>query len=724
MDTKWKNNKSLKQFISLIIISFCMITVFTKVVILDNHKMYFGKLGFAEYLTRYVNEYKNNLANYFYYTKEKDETVSRLFKEKVEEKNQKLKDYKNSLDDDFNYRITEAEESNNLDKKAKLIYEKTDKLNKYKAENYMLSEDDMKDNINKEIEKGYETSKKNIEKYKNLDYLILNTNSKEYISNLEGTLEEVENKIKILNEKQIEYIFDQNVSDRYNCIIKIKDKEKVYRNGIRENEGDIVNIYIRVHEDIKSGDQIYTASLLYKKLIDVSIMQGIILVISFILIILSLVYIKKKNLWSVCGLFEKNIRKLWIEFRILIIICLYYLGKPNYGWRYDHYNGVLSDSMNIAKFILMAMFILMTIYLIRDIIYCKKNNIKVNSILYKVFLWIKKLYRGKSIGKKFIIIFFGLGIIEIIILYMLDLTFYFTDAVFLSGVRILVFILIYKSLIYLDQIIMDTEKMAKGNLDSGIEEKGKGQLSKLAHNINNLSDGLRESISKEMKSERLKSELITNVSHDLKTPLTSIINYVDLLKKEEDIEVIRDYIGILDRKSQRLKVLIQDLFEVSKASSGALDMNIETIEINSLLKQTLAEFDDKINNSKLDFKIKLQKEKIYVMADGKKTWRVFENLIINILKYSLEDSRVYITLDKEDDYVKIVMKNISSYEMDFNPDEISERFKRADDSRNTEGSGLGLAIAKSFIDLQKGIFNIDIDGDLFKVTIKLPLAKE
>ncbi|SHE40389.1 HAMP domain-containing sensor histidine kinase [Clostridium fallax] len=736
MDIKWKNNKLLKQLLALIILSFCMTFALAEGITLDHSKRYFGEKGFATYLNGYINEFRLNLVNYFYDTKEKDSTINRITKSTFEEQNQKLKDYENSLDDDFDYRIREAENSNNLDQKVNLIHEKNDKLNQYKAENYIKSEKDIRANVEEEIEKRYDTTKGNVEKYKNLDYLILNTNSKQYMSNLEGTLEEVEDKIKKINENQIEFIFDEDLSGRYNSIIKIKNKEIIDNDGLKETDGDILNIYIRVHENIKSGDQIYIANSLYKKLIDKSIVQGIILLVSVVFAILTLFYINKNNLWSYCGVFEQSIRRLWIEFRILGIILLYYFGKPSYNWVVDYYNGRFIESMNTTKFIFMAICILMTIYLIRDIIYCKKNNIKVNSILYKLvsnlyklFLNIKKTYMRKSIGKKFIIMFLGLIIIEFIILWIIILDFYCTEFILLVAFimilfDILIFIIIYRPLSYLDQIITDTENMAEGNLDSGIEERGKGQLSKLAHNINNLSDGLRESISKEMKSERLKSELITNVSHDLKTPLTSIINYVDLLKKEEDIGVIRDYIEILDRKSQRLKLLIQDLFEVSKASSGALDMNIEKIEINSLLKQTLAEFDDKINNSKLDFKIKLQKEKIYVMADGKKTWRVFENLISNILKYSLEGSRVYITLDKEDDYVKIAMKNISSYEMDFNPDEISERFKRADDSRNTEGSGLGLAIAKSFIELQKGYFNIDIDGDLFKAIIKLPMVRE
>ena len=233
--------------------------------------------------------------------------------------------------------------------------------------------------------------------------------------------------------------------------------------------------------------------------------------------------------------------------------------------------------------------------------------------------------------------------------------------------------------------------------------------------------GFKKSLENEIKSERLKSELITSVSHDLKTPLTSIINYVDLLKKEGlSKEELQGYIDVLDRKSQRLKMLIDDLFEASKMASGAVELNIEKVDVTSLLQQSLAELDEKINNSSLTFKLKMPSEKIYANLDGKKTWRVFENLINNILKYALPKTRVYIELIEQDSKIIITMKNISSYEMDFDNEEIFERFIRGDKSRNTEGSGLGLSIAKSILELQGGTLSVEIDGDLFKAKVIIP----
>ncbi|EKN43077.1 sensor histidine kinase [Clostridium botulinum CFSAN001627] len=278
---------------------------------------------------------------------------------------------------------------------------------------------------------------------------------------------------------------------------------------------------------------------------------------------------------------------------------------------------------------------------------------------------------------------------------------------------------LFKKADYLNEILKATEEMSYGNLDYVIKENGESALGKIAHNINNIKDGYKKSLEEQVKSERLKTELITNVSHDLKTPLTSIINYIDLLKKEDlSKDEINGYISVLDRKSKRLKSLIEDLFEASKMSSGAVELNIEKINVTALLKQSIAEFEEKITKSSLELKFKYDNNKTYANLDGKKTWRVFENLINNIIKYSQPNTRVYIDLIETNTKIIITMKNISRYEMNFSADEIFERFKRGDKARNTDGSGLGLAIAKSISELQDGSLNIIIDGDLFKVIVE------
>ena len=216
----------------------------------------------------------------------------------------------------------------------------------------------------------------------------------------------------------------------------------------------------------------------------------------------------------------------------------------------------------------------------------------------------------------------------------------------------------------------------------------------------------------------MKTELITNVSHDLKTPLTAIITYVNLLKEEKDEERRKDYVDVLERKSLRLKALIEDLFEISKASSQNVTLDLMSVDIINLFKQVKLELDDKIKEADLDFRMTLPEEKIILTLDSQKTYRIFENLLVNITKYALPHTRVYIEMMTEGQEVVIRMKNISAAELNFNPEEITERFVRGDVSRNTEGSGLGLAIAKSFVELQRGTLKIETEADLYKVEIR------
>ncbi|QZY57578.1 HAMP domain-containing histidine kinase [Crassaminicella profunda] len=265
-----------------------------------------------------------------------------------------------------------------------------------------------------------------------------------------------------------------------------------------------------------------------------------------------------------------------------------------------------------------------------------------------------------------------------------------------------------------------SRKLAEGDFDIDFEED-MGIFSPICDNLNNIKDGFKVAIDKEIKSQQMKTELISNVSHDLKTPLTSIITYIDLLKKEDiKNETQKEYIDVLDRKSKRLKVLIEDLFEASKASSGNIDLHLEKVDVIALFRQTLGELEEKINQSTLQMKMNLPENKVICELDGRRTYRVFENIMSNILKYAMPHSRVYIDVSEDDKEISFTFKNISAYEMNFDAKEITERFTRGDKSRNTEGSGLGLAIAKSLMELQNGNLIVTIDGDLFKVMVTFP----
>ena len=262
-----------------------------------------------------------------------------------------------------------------------------------------------------------------------------------------------------------------------------------------------------------------------------------------------------------------------------------------------------------------------------------------------------------------------------------------------------------------------TSKIAEGNLDVKIEED-LGLFEPFKGDLEKIQCGFKKAVDEEVKSQRMKTDLISNVSHDLKTPLTAIITYADLLKDENlSDEKRKQYIETLDRKAQRLQVLIENLFEVSKATSGNITLNIENIDVVSLMKQTLFELEDKLEEASLLVRKNMPKEKVILSLDSQRTFRVFENLIINITKYAMPNTRVFIDIIENEDDVAIIMKNMAAEEITFNVDTIAERFVRGDESRNTEGSGLGLAIAKSFVELQGGTFNISVDGDLFKVKI-------
>ena len=262
-----------------------------------------------------------------------------------------------------------------------------------------------------------------------------------------------------------------------------------------------------------------------------------------------------------------------------------------------------------------------------------------------------------------------------------------------------------------------TSKVAEGNLDVKIEED-LGLFEPFKGDLEKIQCGFKKAVDEEVKSQRMKTDLISNVSHDLKTPLTAIITYADLLKDENlSDEKRKQYIETLDRKAQRLQVLIENLFEVSKATSGNITLNIENIDVVSLMKQTLFELEDKLEEASLLVRKNMPKERVILPLDSQRTFRVFENLIINITKYAMPNTRVFIDIIENEDDVAIIMKNMAAEEITFNVDTIAERFVRGDESRNTEGSGLGLAIAKSFVELQGGTFNISVDGDLFKVKI-------
>ncbi len=282
---------------------------------------------------------------------------------------------------------------------------------------------------------------------------------------------------------------------------------------------------------------------------------------------------------------------------------------------------------------------------------------------------------------------------------------------------------LYPALLYIvwqmRKLRLAAKEIAKGNLNASVDTKGMFlELKEHAEDLNAIRDGVNAAVEERMKSERFRTELITNVSHDIKTPLTSIVSYVDLLEKEElQNETARGYVEVLSRQAARLKKLIEDLMDASKASTGALTVNWETLELGVLLDQAAGEYRERMEKAGLEMLVSKPERPVQVRGDGRHMWRIFDNLLGNIVKYAQPGTRVYLDLAAKDGSAEITFRNISRSRLNVNGEELAERFVRGDASRSSEGSGLGLSIAMSLAQLQKGEMHITVDGDLFKVSL-------
>lgn len=358
-----------------------------------------------------------------------------------------------------------------------------------------------------------------------------------------------------------------------------------------------------------------------------------------------------------------------------------------------------------------------------------KNNIItyilkfIGKHLKRFFNWLRFVFSGCSLLQKTWVIILAVIVFAFVFTVFIASNLYdaqeFFILIMMFATIVVVGVLLYLAVV-LQKIKIGGEKIANGDLQYKIDTNYMfGDFKEFADSLNNINKGLQSAINERMKSERFKTELITNVSHDIKTPLTSIINYVDLIKKEKiENQTANTYIEVLDRQSLRLKKLVEDLVEASKASTGNLAVNLEPCDVGVLLLQTLGEFQEKMNKAGLTAVTNLPENTVSIMADGRHLWRIFDNLMSNICKYALNGTRVYLDVAEQEDQVLITFRNVSKFQLNVSADELMERFVRGDTSRNTEGSGLGLSIAKSLAELQNGKLELNIDGDLFKVTLK------
>ena len=408
----------------------------------------------------------------------------------------------------------------------------------------------------------------------------------------------------------------------------------------------------------------------------------------------------------------------------------------------------LEPLINVGGWFVFYAMIMYFIFYIKSILVFGKDFIKEHTLVCSAYHYFKdeiksltrfdlKNQKGNIILKLGLIsgiciegillfVYFFMGIIGN--LYYISPRIYLIFTCFVSLVCAIIIMLISKKLLSkvsndYQVLLQSANHLAQGEFNDKINQD-LGLFNSLKDELNCINDGFKDAVSKEVASQKMKTELISNVSHDLKTPLTSIISYIDLLKNEDLSKEQQDeYIDILDRNTKRLKTLIEDLFEVSKVNSGNIQLNPIDLDVHALLQQVLFEYQEQFEHHHLNLKNDYENKKIICHLDSEKTYRVLENLCQNICKYALEHTRVYLQIVETNQQVIVVFKNISAHEIS-NSDDLTERFVQGDTSRKSEGSGLGLAICKSFVEVQGGTFEVNVDGDLFKTTIIFPKKTE
>ena len=560
----------------------------------------------------------------------------------------------------------------------------------------------------------YRTESRNmISNYTTANVFVINNDSKEVYYN---NISDIDKYLKTVTESY-HSVYEINFKDKTMYLLNgNNDKVRVstnYFGNLAQTRKEDVTTYIAIPftsdiidmKDININEPLYVRYKEFTKNIeDASFFIGFKMIALAIIIISYLVISILENK----ELNKKNILKNVLPILLAFIISL--LQSKIYGWSILYY------------FINTGLLYLIYYFGFKILEENRKNNIHPKDYAHNLMVKLTSLKMNNK--TKYVWIFIPLVIIQVIIIFAFHVNYglfefsIYTAPLLSIALSVISIFIIKDKVNKIEQIRNGIDKIKNGNIEHKIEIKKDLLFDDIVKDINEIGKTINIAVEERLKSERMKNELITNVSHDLKTPLTAIINYISLMKKE-DIQPkhLKDYVQVLDKRSQRLKILIEDLFEASKIGSNNIELNLEENDINQLLTQTLVEMEDYINESKLDFIVNTPNKEVYILADGKKTFRVFENIISNILKYSLEKTRVYIDLVESDKKVHISFKNISKHQLNFDPDEITERFTRGDLSRNTEGSGLGLAIAKGLVQAQGGELKVDIIGDLFIVNI-------
>jgi len=552
----------------------------------------------------------------------------------------------------------------------------------------------------------------------NFIYYIENVKTKEVFTNIEE-----ENPVEFIK-KQTSYVY-------YNQYKADNNQDFNYNEGItRMLKGTDYEVHAAVYKSLRMGDDFFTHNVQLNQFNKNFPMARGILIIAGLLFLLTFgILIKIIGRDAQGKIVDSNVDRLYNEIQVAIALCSIwftaYMVTPVFNWIFKEYNDYNFFNVRLSEYISLALIISILLLLCLSFLrqYKSKRLIK-NTITYEL---IKCCFKTKYFKPGIILIFIAYVSINAILGVLL-----LTGGTFVALIALMVFVIfnivafvfLQRSLQSLNKIMEVTKQVSQGNFQD-IVDKDQISLSfrEFYTDIISIKDGMKNAIQEAIKGERLKTELITNVSHDLKTPLTSIINYVDLLKREDlHGEKTLEYVKVLDEKSERLKQLIDDLLEASKASSGNLNVEFQELDLNELIQQSMGECQDKFEEANLEVRVNSLEQNIPIIGDSKHMWRIAENLLINVVKYAMPHTRVYIDTEVKEGYGVITIKNVSAQPLDISPEQLTQRFVRGDESRTTEGSGLGLSIAESLTNIQGGKFTIDIDGDLFKVTVCIPLG--
>lgn len=730
MDTKWKNRIILISW--LVLFTYGVSGILTALL---NDQDYMKTSYFK------TSQYRDTVGTYTSYLHafEMDDQSKEDMKEDITVSKEEIDEYRfmygelseqiSSIEEQYVSRIQEAQANNNQDQANLYIKERDAKIADI-TKNFE-SDEYVEEKIRKEKEQRVDEYYKELATYRQdfrvydeaFSYYLVNTSTGEIYTNLPTKdQEEVDKYISSDNMLHI----DQYPS-KSNGYLDIAELSFIYGYEDLISHDQANSLYegkIGLREGISSSNAImvsYQQYDLQRKLFWIYTIGSIVALFASLFIGRKIQILNKISSHKSRYIYNKLPLDLAVTLTgITLLISLVIITDFPNLYIYYTFRDVLNQLFFMSVFLGLTIVQLIFLYpIVKDL--SKNREILRKTITARLLKTIREAFYNRRVGTQVLLILgfvylIGLGAGPIFI--EPEFIIAYVPAFFIIGLP--VFILILRKVGYFNKITRNARALASGQFEPDLKVAGKSVLAKLAEDINTMKHGVKTSQKAQAKSERLKTELITNVSHDLRTPLTSIITYSELLKNPELTEDERStYIEIIDRKSKRLKVLIDDLFEASKMASGNIELSKTKVDIVQLLQQSLAEYNENIQASTIQFRVTNPDLPVYAFIDGQKLWRVFDNLIGNILKYSLEHTRAYIGIKEDNSQIIISFKNISKYELSDDVDELFERFKRGDTSRHTDGSGLGLAIAKSIIDLHEGHLDIDVDGDLFKVTIVL-----